>query len=203
VPFYNQNGHYAGLAVRQCLRHAATALDVGCGDGRYTVLLREAGIPHVAGLDVEASVLPTERESGIEWLCGDFLTHEFAQRRFDFIIAIASIHHMPLADALTQMRAILTPDGSLAVLGLYRSTTLTDRALDIPAFAANQYFGWTRSTTQTPAPIRPPNMSLREVTTVARDVLPGANVRRLLLWRYLLTWPSRSPSRERRSSRRG
>lgn len=185
--FYNHESHYAALVVRQRPADASSALDVGCGDGRYTVLLRQAAIPRVVGLDVEPSVLPDEGAAGITWRSGDFLTYDFSDS-FDFIISMASVHHMPLREALTRMKELLAPNGVIAILGLYRPTTLLDRALDVPAFAANQYFGWTRTTTQTAGPIRPPSLALREIAAVARDVLPGAKLRRLLLWRYLMTW---------------
>ena len=37
-------------------------------------------------------------------------------------------------------------------------------------------------------PIADPDLTTRQVRTTARDLLPGARVRRLVLWRYLLTW---------------
>ena len=37
-------------------------------------------------------------------------------------------------------------------------------------------------------PMRDPQLTTREVRALAADVLLGVHVRRLLLWRYLLTW---------------
>jgi len=43
-------------------------------------------------------------------------------------------------------------------------------------------------TTYDDMPVADPVLSTREVRAVSKDLLPGAQVRRLLLWRYLLTW---------------
>jgi hypothetical protein len=37
-------------------------------------------------------------------------------------------------------------------------------------------------------PVADPLLTTREVRTAAEAVLPGVQVRRLVLWRYLLTW---------------
>ena len=49
--FYNHNGHYAALVFRQGTSTATSALDVGCGDGRYTVQLPDLGFSRVVGID--------------------------------------------------------------------------------------------------------------------------------------------------------
>jgi SAM-dependent methyltransferase len=191
--FYNHNEHYAPLVLRQRTPTATIALDVGCGDGRYTVRLPDLGFDHVVGIDPAPDIFPNDVTRGIEWVADDFLTHDFGGERFEFIIATTSIHHMSFNDALRKMRELLAPEGSMAILGLYRPSTLVDRALDVPAFTASQFYAYTRMTTPTPAPVREPTMTLREVAHQSASVLPDRTVRRLLMWRYLLTW---TPKRE-------
>jgi hypothetical protein len=40
-----------------------------------------------------------------------------------------------------------------------------------------------------------PELTTGDVRRAVRDLLPGARVRRLLLWRYLLTWRKRREHR--------
>jgi SAM-dependent methyltransferase len=192
--FYNHNDHYADLIARQRTATATTVLDVGCGDGRYTVQLPYLGFGHVVGIDPAPDVFSDRRDAEVTWVADDFLTHDFGAERFDFIVASASVHQMSFSDALTKMRELVTPKGSLAILGLYRPSTLVDRALDVPAFVVSQYYAYTRDTSPTTAPIRPATMTLREIASRSESLLPGRSVRRLLMWRYLLTW---SPARGR------
>lgn len=86
------------------------------------------------------------------------------------------------------MRDLLKPGGRIAVLGLYQKATPADHALDLPAAAANTYLSMRRQTSPTPAPKVASETTLTDVRREAITVLPRARVRRLLLWRYLLTW---------------
>jgi SAM-dependent methyltransferase len=188
MAFYSHEEHYSELVLRQVPEGSTTALDVGCGDGRFTVRLAGRGLENVVGVDPATEVLPLNEQAEVRWVNADFLAHDFHDERFDFVMSMASIHHMPLKPALERMRDLLKPAGRIAVLGLYRKATPTDRALDLPAAAVNTYLSVRRQTSPTPAPKVAPETSLAEVRDQADAVLPGVHVRRLLLWRYLLTW---------------
>jgi SAM-dependent methyltransferase len=188
VPFYSHEEHYAGLVIGQLPPDARSALDVGCGDGRFTKQLAQASLNRVVGLDPAEHVIPTDGDSGVHWINADFLAHDFGEERFDFIMAMASIHHMPFTSALERMRDLLRPGGRLAILGLYRQATLTDRLFDIAATPVNTYFALRRTTSPTPAPKVPAETTLAQIRHLASATVPGAQIKRLLLWRYVLTW---------------
>lgn len=116
-----------------------------------------------------------------------FLQYTFDEQ-FDFITASASLHHMPFEQALVKMAALLQPGGVLAVLGLFREASLTDRAVALAAAPVNVCYALSRGWVSDGAPIKPPDMSLSEIRQAVSSVLPGGRLRRLLLWRYLLTW---------------
>ena len=112
---------------------------------------------------------------------------------YDFVCALASLHHLPLDTALVRFSRLLAPGGVLGVIGLYRPSTLFDHL----AFAAAYPFGlWHRLRSQRGGgdrvPLRDPTTSLGEIRAAAAAHLPGAVIRRRLMWRYTLVY--RSPA---------
>jgi SAM-dependent methyltransferase len=98
---------FAGL-----IRPAGTVLDVACGSGRHTRLLRALGHPVVA-VDRDASLLRlVERgDPGVEAVCADLEAGAwpFGGRPFDGIV-VTNYLHRPL---FAHLRAALSPGGVL------------------------------------------------------------------------------------------
>jgi SAM-dependent methyltransferase len=190
VPQYNHNEHYRGLLLGQMPIDCDAALDIGCGDGALSRQVAQR-CSMVIGIDANGPILSVARNRttspSIEYIEGDFLTHQFGEARFDFVSMVASIHHMSLAAALEKASGLLRPEGVLAVLGVFR-----ERRADLPYSAAavpiNAYLAVRRGWSDPGAPIKPPGMTLPEIRGAAKDLLPNVRIRRLLLWRYLLTW---------------
>ena len=206
MPFYNHNDHYTELLLRQAPRGCRAALDVGCGEGR--LLLKLAAVSdEVVGIDPDAASIGVARQTAAgvaELIHGDFLDHAFGDRHFDFITAVASVHHMPLSQALQKMSGVLRPRGTVGVVGLYRTATLADHLIELAAVPVNAGLAWSRSSSPMSAPAIDPTLPLQEIRTTAARILPGVKIRRLLLWRYLLTWTK--PGTDHRAdteSRRG
>ena len=190
VPQYNHNEHYRGLLLRQMPIHCDGALDIGCGDGALSRQVAQR-CSRVIGIDANGPIISVARDRNtnpsIEYIEGDFLAHQFGEARFDFVSMVASIHHMSFAAALEKASGMLRLGGVLAVLGVFR-----ERRVDLPystaAVPINAYLAVRRGWSDTGAPIKPPDMTLPEIRRAAKDLLPNVRIRRLLLWRYLLTW---------------
>jgi SAM-dependent methyltransferase len=108
VPYYNHNDHYTGLLLRRVPRRCSAALDVGCGEGRLAGRLTEVS-DLVVGIDPDAAAIETARrvhQDAVELLRGDFLGYDFGDRKFDFITAVGSIHHMPFGEVLLKMAGL-------------------------------------------------------------------------------------------------
>jgi SAM-dependent methyltransferase len=206
VPF-NHNDHYHGLLIRHLPSGCRTALDVGCGTGRFARRLARHRIA-VHAIDTSAATLERAQALSagilapgtIRWQQADITDLDLPRQQYDFISCLASIHHMPF-DTVAKLRDALTPGGVLAILGLYRDTTLLDHvtsAVAVPCNAAARVAVnvWERTLPEQaalarssgPAPTSRPTMTLDEIRAAADEHLGSCELRRLLFWRYLLVY---------------
>jgi SAM-dependent methyltransferase len=203
VPF-DHNDHYHRLLLRHVPAGCRTALDVGCGTGRFARRLAARGVA-VDGVDASAQVVAVAREASADdenpprFRQSDIARTQLPSGHYDFVSCLASIHHMPLAPALTALREALAPGGTLVVLGCYAQRTPVDHAWSAAAVPVNaaarlaaaareRLAGGPSAHGAVRAPVRQPVTPLTEIRREAAALLPGATVRRLLFWRYLLLY---------------
>lgn len=196
---WDHNAHHHGWIERHLPPHVDTVLDVGCGTGDLVRRLSSrAG--RTTGLDRDAASIEiaedlSAQQTTTEFRCADLLTADLPGG-YDVITALAVLHHVPFEPALTRLRGLLAPGGTLVVLGVYRGETPSDHALSLAAVPANLIAGtvttWRRRSPQRPvamsAPTAPAAMTLREIRGVAGRRTPGAVIRRHLFWRYSLRY---------------
>jgi SAM-dependent methyltransferase len=189
---WNHNTHYHDLLLKAVPRPCPRALDVGCGLGEFARRLSSIA-DDVDAIDSEPAVLARARHFSTEirslhFTEADFLTWPDSES-YDFVSMIAVLHHLPFAEALTKAATMLRPGGVLAVLGLTRPRTLLHGCVrSAIAYPVSVYYRCTRRTATVGAPIREPSMTYDEIRKQAVELLPGAIVRRHLLWRYSLVW---------------
>lgn len=101
------------------------ALDVGCGGGRYTIVLAKAGF-NVFGIDFSAAAIKVakrraqeEKVGGkIHFIVGNVLRLKYPKNYFDIINDDGCLHHIAKSDWPTYLQNItrvLKPDGILRV----------------------------------------------------------------------------------------
>ena len=197
---WNVNIHYDARLAACVPAAAAAVLDVGCGDGFLAAQLARR-VPLVVGIDIDAPVLGRARarfpDAPVTWCHGDVLTHPLEPASFDAVLSNAALHHLPDARAaLRRLSQLVRPGGTLAIVGFAR-IEWRDLPWAVIAFvsrgAAIRLNGkWEHTAPQA----WPPPDTLRQLRQAAREVLPTARIRRLLLGRYLLTWtrPRTGPS---------
>ena len=189
---WNHNSHYHERLLQAVPASCQRALDVGCGLGDFARRLASVA-EQVDGIDREPAVIGRARELSSEvhnlrFVEADFMTWR-APSSYDFVSMIATLHHMPFAAALTRATNLLRPGGVLAVLGLDRAPSLLVAvARSSIAYPVSGCYHLTRRTSRVGAPILEPAMTLGEIRQQVNELLPGATVRRHLLWRYSLTW---------------
>jgi SAM-dependent methyltransferase len=194
---WNYNIQYHHLVLRSVPVGCQRALDVGCGTGLVTRKL----IPHsesVIGIDVDPQALSLAcacrnlashpEESRVHYVEGDVLMAPFPPASFDFISAVAALHHLPLRPALMRFRDLLRTGGTVAVIGHYRSHTLIDHACNAAVWPIDRILRVTRGCYRPTTRRQPPEETLAAIRGACREVLPGAVVKRLFLHRYFLIW---------------
>ena len=126
--------------------------------------------------------------ANVLFILADFLAYPIDPDAYDFVAALSSLHHMPFEPALEKMTRALRPGGVLAVLGIWPVVTTQDRIVSGAAVVANRTYQLLRGPDRVTAPTAPPTMTLDDVQVRAAQLLPGARVRRRLLWRYTIVW---------------
>jgi 2-polyprenyl-3-methyl-5-hydroxy-6-metoxy-1,4-benzoquinol methylase len=189
---WNHNNHYHDLLLGAVPPGCRRALDVGCGLGTFARTLATCA-SHIDALDEDASVVRRARElsrsySSIRFAHADFMTWT-ADEPYDVISMIAVLHHLPFGAAVSKATTLLRPGGVLMVLGLHRARSIVHMgARSLVGYPVSSFYRITRPTSRVGAPVRDPSMTLTEIRREASALLPGAMIRRHLLWRYSLTW---------------
>lgn len=199
---WDHNAHYHGFLLGQVPARCRLALDVGCGTGAFARLL--AGrCRRVVAIDLSPRMVEVARarsasRPNVEYLVADAMAWPFARGRFDCVASIAAAHHLPLVPLLARMRDGLAPGGTLLLLDIYRPRSPADLAVSLLAVPASRVLRLRHSgRLADPPELRRAweehgrtdrYLSLAEVRAACERVLPGAVVRRHLLWRYSVVW---------------
>jgi ubiquinone/menaquinone biosynthesis C-methylase UbiE len=208
------NDRHLSRLLRHLPAPCGHALDVGCGTGILSRLMARR-CERVLGLDLSPNMirLARERSSGyanIDFEVADAMERSLPQGHFDCIASVATLHHLPLAGALERLKRALRPGGVLLVLDLFAPEGWRERLTGaVAATVAPALRLMREGRLRQPRELReawarharlddlPRLVSIREI---GARVLPGARIRRHLLWRYSLVWarsarPSESPRR--------
>lgn len=191
--YWNHNTAYHRWLVDIASRHRGDVLDVGCGEGLLAARLAEVS-RSVVGIDADPRSVRRASErlqpfgnATVRLL--RFEDVERAERSFDLITFVASLHHLPLRDTMRKARQMLRPAGQLAVVGLSANKSIADwlwAGLCTPAARAGSLLH--RETRNIGVAVADPRESLAEIRQATADVLPGARIRRGLYYRYRLLW---------------
>ena len=190
---WNHNIHYHGVVLGAVPGGARSALDVGTGDGLLAADLRDV-VEDVVAIDVDEDVLESaQREADdVKWVNGDVMDYPFA-RTFDVVASIATFHHLPdPRGAFGRLAELTAPGGVLVIVGLARPSTPLDYGYAAVGAVQHRWSSWRYGYWEHSAPIlSPPPQTYAQVAETAREVLPGAQWRRLPLFRYAVTWHRR------------
>jgi SAM-dependent methyltransferase len=189
---WNHNIHYHGVVLRAIPPDCRRALDVGCGRRALSQKMARQ-CEEVLAIDTEPECLAFARTiSGqlpnLTFLLGDALEQPFPENSFDFVSAVASLHHLPIRRALERFGRLLRPGGTLAVVGLYRDDTPVDHAVGCIAFPISWTIRRLTGEAEVGAPVREPMETLREIRWECDSALPGGVFRRRLFFRYSFVW---------------
>lgn len=97
--------------------HGKSVIDLGCGTGRFTFLLEEAGAAQTVGVDLSEEMLQLakeqaeERHSKAKFLKGN-IAKPFTKENFDFAFSSTSTHYLQnLKPFFENLHSLLRPEG--------------------------------------------------------------------------------------------
>src|SRR6266536_430640 len=132
---WDHNAYYHRLLMRQLPRPCMRVLDVGCGAGAFAAeLASRAG--HVDALDRSPAMIEAARQmtpANVTCILGDVMRDPLPAERYDAIVSVSALHHLPLDDALRRLSRALRPGGVLAAVALPRHDIPRELPAELPA----------------------------------------------------------------------
>jgi 2-polyprenyl-3-methyl-5-hydroxy-6-metoxy-1,4-benzoquinol methylase len=185
---FNHTIRYQQQLLADLPDHARTAIDAGCGEGLAARTLARAGLA-VTGIDVDEPSIERARaqdSEGITYVVGDIFSTDLEPA--DVVYSGALLHHMDIDAGLERLKSWVAPGGRLCVVGAAR-TTWRDLHREAGASIADKAFALVKGSWQHGSPtVWPPPHTYREVQRAAMRILPGAEYKSRLLWRYTIVW---------------
>jgi len=205
---WDHNSHYGNLLLKHVPRDCESALEIGCGTGAFARLMaKRAGL--VLALDLSPQMLQIAMErsqdyTNIDFRVANVLEWQFPAEQFDCIVSIATLHHLPLEEMLTKMQSALKTNGTLLVLDLFQGEGLPDVLRSALAVLVSATLKLIKTGRVRPSRAeqaawaehgqRDVYLTLSQVRKICADILPGAQVRKHLLWRYSIIWKKTAKS---------
>ena len=177
-------------------------MDIGCGKGTFSRRLAEQS-RSVLALDLSPEMIRLARSgsasfANIDFQLADVMSLDLPPGEFDCVASIATLHHLPLREALKKMKAALKPGGILLILDLYKASGLRDTLMNPVAIAVSVALRLIHHRRLLPPrdvraawkaheqhDIYP---TIAEVQSLCHDLLPSAQIKKHLLWRYSIIW---------------
>lgn len=206
---WTHNNHYHEFVLRHVPSDCSKALEIGCGTGALSRRLAERS-QHVEALDLSAEMIRVARArsahlQNLEYRCVDVMSADLPSENFDCVATIATLHHLPLPEALLKLKQSVKPGGALPVVDLFEPVRsllklagVRDGLLNLAAMGVSGSLRLIHN-----GRLKPPNEvraaweehgktdshpTLQEVRALCGLMLPDAQVRQHLLWRYSIVW---------------
>ncbi|GAA2515234.1 class I SAM-dependent methyltransferase [Streptomyces longisporus] len=191
-PYWNHNVHYHPAVLAAVPDGCRTALDVGCGDGLLARKLAQKA-ESVTGMDRSPEMIRLAREQtpdNVTFQEGDYLDDTLPESTYDFVSAVAVVHHAPFEDAVRGLVRLLAPGGRLMIVGMAYNHTALDWVISGCGLPFSLLNARLRGGKRGPAgmPVKDSAMHWTEARKAAHRLLPGCRFRRRLLWRYTAVW---------------
>jgi SAM-dependent methyltransferase len=178
---WDHNAYYHRLVLRHLPRPCNRVLDAGCGAGAFAVELAKRA-EHVDALDRSPAMIEEAKRvapPNVTCILADVLQEPLPDARYDAIVSISLLHHAPVEAVLPRLAGALRPGGVLAALGAAFAI--------LRASGRRRWYAKELNHIIMPV-VLDPSLTTRQVRQQASALLPGAQVRRLVFWRYFLLW---------------
>src|SRR5258708_30112070 len=119
---WDHNAYYHRLLIRQLPSPCTRVLDVGCGAGAFAAELARR-VEHVDALDRSLAMIEAARQmtpANVTCILSDVMRDPLPAERYDAIVSVTALHHLPIDDALRRLSPALRPGGVLPPVALPR-----------------------------------------------------------------------------------
>ena len=185
---WNHNTFYHNFILGHLPRRCNSVLDIGSGEGLFSSKL-SFSFREVYSLepDIESINFSKDKYKSLQniiFISESFLEFDFRNLRFDFIVAVASIHHMNFRESLEKMKGLLNPGGKIVILGLYKESTVIDLLISLAAVIPNYIMNVISTKKKSRMVTTEPTMTISEIKQTAKDTSSRIGFKRHLFWRY-------------------
>lgn len=193
--YWNHNSAYYPW-IKQNLNDCNYVLDVGCGNGALINFLDD-GIKRLNGIDIDKKSIDFAATSysgrNVRFTEGDFLQAS-DEEKYDGIVFVASIHHMDMMTAIQRAKSMLNPNRVLLIVGLAKPSTIYDYLVEVLRIVPSRIISkikQMKSSEELDISVSYTIPALNEVRYVIDELLPGAEFRQALHFRYQLKWTNK------------
>lgn len=208
---WNHNIHYHSFLLQELPTPCNRVLEIGCGKGRLSLELAKYA-QSVTGIDLSNEMLKVARSrsqgiDNIRFEQADYLQKDYPPAYFDAIVSVATLHHVDWASVLKRVKGDLKPGGKFLVIDLYEEKGWMDSLYGLFSIPLHHIYKWLKNGQVKSSPLEnklwhehgsgDEYLPFEDIKTIAHQHLPGAIVKRRLLWRYSLVWEKpleKSPS---------
>jgi 2-polyprenyl-3-methyl-5-hydroxy-6-metoxy-1,4-benzoquinol methylase len=168
-------------------------LEIGCGIGTMARELASKRGARLTAIDlaprmIDIARVRTHATLGIDYRVADFMG--LSPRGFDVVVAVNTLHHLPLAVAAERMASAVVPGGLVLIADLFAARGVRELPYNGLSWLLRQprmcdgelTAAWDAHWQHDE------HLPLREIRAALRAALPGAVVKRHLGWRYTAIW---------------
>lgn len=198
---WDHNRHYHKYLLEHVRDNIGLSLDIGCGKGEFAYLLSQKS-KKVTGIDLSAEMINAANENKknekIDFLIGDIMDFDIGVEKYDCIASIATVHHLPIREFFIKVKESLKESGVFLVLDLYKAETIADYLITAIAFPINTFKMLIMEGRLKPSleeriawgehGKHDQYLTLRQVRTICKEIIPGSKVKRHFFWRYSIVW---------------
>ena len=208
---WNHNIHYHSFLLNELPKTCHRVLEIGCGKGKLSIELAKK-VKEVVGIDLSSEMLKIARSrskgiNNIRFEQTDYMQKDYPPAYFDAIVSVATFHHMDWPAVLKRAKGDLKPGGKLLVVDLYEERGWRDSLYNLVSIPIHHLYKWMKNGQSQSTPQEntlwnahgsgDEYLLFEALKKMATQHLPGATVKRRLLWRYSLVWEKpveKSPS---------
>lgn len=199
---WNHNIHYHPFILRNLPSTCQKVLEIGCGKGLLSADLAKSA-QSVVALDLSGEMLKFARRRcsqvpNLEFLQKNYLEHSFPEAHFDAIVSVATLHHMDWLTVLRKVKKELKVGGKFLVVDLYEEGHWSDFFYDLISTPLHRLLKYKYDGRSTSSKLEAElwhqhgsgdeYLSIPELKEATAQLMPGALIRKRLLWRYTLEW---------------